>query len=146
MNSDFSDSASLRTLAATDYKDPPTVTEPYYIVRRLIPTECARLQGFPDWWCSNLETENPSEDEIAFWKLVFAEHAEALGKNTKPKSDNQITKWLKNPHSDSAEYRMWGNGVSLPVVVFVLAGIVFYAQNGADKDGFDSTYGDAHNP
>ena len=22
-----------------------------YIVRRLTPTECARLQGFPDWWC-----------------------------------------------------------------------------------------------
>lgn len=21
-----------------------------YIVRRLTPTECARLQGFPDWW------------------------------------------------------------------------------------------------
>ncbi|EJW98571.1 DNA (cytosine-5-)-methyltransferase [gut metagenome] len=43
------------TLVATDYKDPPTVTEkPYYIVRRLTPTECARLQGFPDWWCANL--------------------------------------------------------------------------------------------
>jgi DNA (cytosine-5)-methyltransferase 1 len=22
-----------------------------YIVRRLTPIECARLQGFPDWWC-----------------------------------------------------------------------------------------------
>lgn len=21
-----------------------------YILRRLTPTECARLQGFPDWW------------------------------------------------------------------------------------------------
>lgn len=25
-----------------------------YIVRRLTPTECARLQGFPDWWCEGL--------------------------------------------------------------------------------------------
>lgn len=25
-----------------------------YIVRRLTPTECARLQGFPDWWCQGL--------------------------------------------------------------------------------------------
>ena len=30
--------------------------EPYYIVRRLTPTECARLQGFPDWWCDDLGT------------------------------------------------------------------------------------------
>ena len=35
------------TLMARDYKDPPVVneTEPEYIVRRLTPTECARLQG-----------------------------------------------------------------------------------------------------
>ena len=39
----------VNTLVATDDKVPPTVTEePYYIVRRLTPTECARLQGFPD--------------------------------------------------------------------------------------------------
>lgn len=25
-----------------------------YIVRRLTPTECARLQGFPDWWAEGL--------------------------------------------------------------------------------------------
>ena len=36
------------TLVASDYKDPPTVNSPEYIVRRLTPTECARLQGFPD--------------------------------------------------------------------------------------------------
>ena len=37
------------TLVASDYKDPPTVNSPEYIVRRLTPTECARLQGFPDF-------------------------------------------------------------------------------------------------
>jgi len=51
-----------------------------------------------------------------------------IGKSTKPKSDNQIIKWLKNPHSDSAEYKMWGNGVALPNVVFVLSGIVWATQ------------------
>lgn len=25
-------------------------TERKYVLRRLTPTECARLQGFPDWW------------------------------------------------------------------------------------------------
>ena len=41
--------------------------EPYYTVRRLTPTECARLQGFPDAWCGNLETENPTEEELRKW-------------------------------------------------------------------------------
>ena len=119
------------TLVATDYKDPPIVNdemEEDYIVRRLTPIECARLQGFPDWWCDDLGTEEPTNEEIAYWKDVFKTHAEALGKNMKPKTDSQIKKWLKNPHSDSAEYKMWGNGVALPNVVFVLSGIVYYSQ------------------
>lgn len=120
------------TLVATDYKDPPVVNDMdglEYIVRRLTPIECARLQGFPSDWCDDLETENPSQNDIDWWRDVFMTHAKALGKNVKPKSDSQIIKWLKSPHSDSAEYKMWGNGVALPNVVFVLSGIVYYAQN-----------------
>ena len=48
------------TLVATDYKDPPLINDNDgidYTVRRLTPTECARLQGFPDWWCSDLGIE-----------------------------------------------------------------------------------------
>ncbi len=56
-----------------------------YIVRRLMPVECARLQGFPDWW-----------GDVPF-----------KGK----------------PHSDSAEYKMWGNGIALPCAEFVLGRI-----------------------
>lgn len=117
------------TLVATDYKDPPMINDTNdnaeYIVRRLTPTECARLQGFPDGWCKNLETENPTDEDIAFWKDVFETHRKAMGTSKKPKSDKQIVKWLKNPHSDSAEYRLWGNGVCLNIVEFVLAGIVW---------------------
>ena len=115
------------TLVATDYKDPPIVNdeaEGNYIVRRLTPTECARLQGFPDWWCDGLESENPSEEEISWWANVFETHRKVVGESTKPKTRNQIIKWLKGPHSDSAEYKMWGNGVALPCVDYVLRGIV----------------------
>ena len=49
-----------------------------YIVRRLTPMECCRLQGFPDWW----------ED----------------GANG----------------SDSARYKMWGNGIALPCAADVM--------------------------
>ena len=104
------------------------IVEPDYIVRRLTPTECARLQGFPDWWCDGLGTENPTEEEMIFWREVFETHRKIMGTSSKPKSDSQIRKWLKDPHSDSAEYRMWGNGCALPNVYFVLCGIVYYAQ------------------
>lgn len=52
-----------------------------YIVRRLTPLECCRLQGFPDWW----------EDGV--------------------------------DGSDSARYKMWGNGMALPCVLYVMEGI-----------------------
>ena len=121
------------TLVATDYKDPPTVAEePQYIIRRLTPTECARLQGFPDWWCDDLGTENPTEEDIAYWSEVFETHRKIVGTSTKPKTEKQIIKWLKDPYSDAAEYKMWGNGVALPNVCFVLAGIVYYSQQSTE--------------
>ena len=46
-----------------------------YRARRLTPTECARLQGFPPDWCADV------------------------------------------PHSDSAEYKLWGNGIGLPCII-----------------------------
>lgn len=49
-----------------------------YMVRRLTPTECARLQGFPDWWVDGAEG------------------------------------------SDSAIYKMWGNGIALPCAADVI--------------------------
>ena len=104
------------------------VVENKYVVRRLTPTECALLQGFPPDWCENLETPEPTEAEIEFWANVWETHRKILGKSKKPKTRNQLLKWLKDPHSDSAEYKMWGNGVALPCVVFVLGGIVRYSR------------------
>ena len=57
-------------------------SERRYIVRRLTPLECCRLQGFPDWW----------EDGV--------------------------------DGSDSARYKMWGNGMALPCVMYVMEGII----------------------
>jgi DNA (cytosine-5)-methyltransferase 1 len=95
-----------------------------YVVRGLTPKECARLQGFPDWWCSHLGTEEPTEEEIDFWQEVFEEHRRVVTHAAKPRSRKQIAKWLKAPHTDSAEYKMWGNGIALPCAVFALRGIV----------------------
>lgn len=61
-----------------------------YIVRRLTPLECCRLQGFPDWWEEGVEG------------------------------------------SDSARYKMWGNGMALPNMLHVMRGIVRNEQRGDD--------------
>lgn len=116
------------TLMARDFKDPAAISCGY-TVRRLTPTECARLQGFPDWWCDNLETPEPSESDLSFWRKVFETHRIIMGTSSKPKTDRQIIKWLQAPRSDAAEYKMWGNGVALPCVTFVLAGIVASTQD-----------------
>lgn len=124
------------TLTATDYKSPPIINNAGidYIVRRLCPTECARLQGFPDWWCADLGTDAPTLGEIERWREIFTEYGAAIGKNIKRKTDKQIIKWLKNPHSDSAEYKLWGNGVALPCVYFVLAGIVWHNSHNPPRE------------
>ena len=70
----------------------------------------------------------PTEEDIAFWSEVWETHRRITGTATKPKTRNQIISWLQAPHSDSAEYKMWGNGVALPNVFFVLAGIVWSTQ------------------
>ena len=84
---------TANTLVATDYKDPPLVNDSdgmEYIVRRLTPTECARLQGFPDWWCSDLGTEHPSDAETYEWYKIFETYRRITGTSGKPKSDKQI--------------------------------------------------------
>ena len=105
------------------------VVENRYVVRRLTPKECANLQGFPPDWCENLETANPTSEDKTFWSEVWETHRKAVGTSKKPKSNNQIVKWLRNPHSDTAEYKLWGNGVALNCVIFVLGGIVHDAMH-----------------
>lgn len=122
------------TLVASDWKDPPLVNdlpndEPVYIVRRLTPVECARLQGFPDWWCADLAIPDPSDEEIAFWMAVWETWRQITNPKGKPKTEKQIRKWLADPYTDSAEYKLWGNGISLPAAYFVLSGIAWAAQN-----------------
>lgn len=86
--SQFTPGGVASTLMERQYKSPDDLIveekkKPArkYIVRRLTPTECARLQGFPDWWTDGVEG------------------------------------------SDSAKYKMWGNGIALPCAVDVIGRI-----------------------
>ena len=101
-----------------------------YIVRRLTPTECARLQGFPDCWGHPDIKQELTDEEAAFWENVRKVYAEANGKQYKPMKRETLLKWYNELHSDRSEYKMWGNGIALPCAAFVLEGIAKEIQRG----------------
>ena len=94
-----------------------------YIVRRLTPTECARLQGFPDDWGHPDKKNDFTDEEYAFWLNVRNTHAEINGKQVKDYTKAQMLTWYNKLHTDSSEYKMWGNGIALPNALYVMEGI-----------------------
>lgn len=99
-----------------------------YIVRRLTPIECARLQGFPDLWGHPDYKENLTDEEFQFWLAVRNTHAAINGKQTKEYTKPQILTWYNKLHTDSSEYKMWGNGIALPNALYVMQGIAAEAE------------------
>ena len=77
-----------------------------YAVRRLTPLECCRLQGFPDWWTEGCDEEHPVTAEY-----VDTDALDFINPNGKIEG------------SDSAKYKMWGNGMALPNMLHVMKGI-----------------------
>lgn len=100
-----------------------TISPIRYIVRRLTPTECARLQGFPDWWGEIPKKDNLTDDEYVFWLNARNTYAKINNKTTKEYSKEQMLSWYNKLHNDSSEYKMWGNGIALPNALYVMQGI-----------------------
>lgn len=94
-----------------------------YIIRRLTPTECARLQGFPDLWGYLDKKESFTDEEYKFWLEVRNTYARINNKAVKDYTKAQMLSWYNKLHSDSAEYKMWGNGIALPNALYVMQGI-----------------------
>lgn len=99
-----------------------------YIVRRLTPTECARLQGFPDLWGHLDKKESFTDEEYKFWLEVRNTYARINNKAVKDYTKAQILTWYNKLHTDSAEYKMWGNGIALPNALYVMQGIAAEAE------------------
>lgn len=118
-----------RTLACGTHGSGPHLTKTIiftgkqYIVRRLTPTECARLQGFPDDWAIPDYKNDFTDEEYSFWLDVRNSFAAINGKTVKEYTKQQMLKWYNKLHSDSAEYKMWGNGVALPPTLYCMQGI-----------------------
>lgn len=106
-----------------------------YIVRRLTPVECARLQGFPDEWGKPDSKVSFSDAEYDFWQKARIEFAKVNGRKYTPVKTKTLLNWYNKLHADSAEYKMWGNGIALPCAAFVISGCIQALQPVEDVDG-----------
>lgn len=135
----YGQTGTASTLMARLYKSAADVVvekDRRYIIRRLTPTEYARLQGFADRWGDIDEKDSFTEEEYCFWLDVRNTHAAINGKPVKEYTKAQMLKWYNGLHTDSAEYKMWGNGMALPCVLYVMQGIA-EAGGASDADAAD---------
>ena len=114
-----------------------------YIVRRLTPTECARLQGFPDTYGHPDVKTDLTDEEYQFWLNVRNTHATINEKAVKDYTKEQILKWYNGLHTDSSEYKMWGNGIALPNALYMMQGIadVMSEEKAARRKWLDDLLG-----
>lgn len=129
---DYKQSDIASGIKARDYKDATDLIvkqeKQKYCVRRLTPTECARLQGFPDAWGHPDPKAEFTDTEYLFWMDVRNTHAAINGKTIKEYTRAQMLTWYNKLHTDSAEYKMWGNGIALPPALYVMQGIAEEAE------------------
>ena len=123
----YKESEIASAIKARDFKDSTDpVVEMEYIIRRLTPLECCRLQGFPDDWTEDIAISEPKASVIREWMIAWAEWWRLIGKDEGiqlPKDAKQVERWLADPASDSGLYKMWGNGIALPCAMFVMEDI-----------------------
>ena len=94
-----------------------------YIVRRLTPTECARLQGFADRWGDIDPKTEFTDEEYRFWLEVRKTSDAINGRAEKDYTEKQMLTWYNKLPTDSAEYKLWGNGIALPTALYVIQGV-----------------------
>ena len=111
--------------SAVAYKTPPFIK---WIVRRLIPLECERLQGYPDYWTVLKKVEDMSDEDYSFFKGVFLLDKQLRGKAANEPTKQQIIKWYNSLDNDGARYRMLGNSLAIPCALRVIGYMADYIR------------------
>lgn len=97
-------------IVLTDSKPPRK-----YIVRRLTPLECCRLQGYPDGWTENISFDALSQEQVDQLESIRKTWADVNDKKYKPCKDRDaLRKWFEGLRTDSAEYKAYGNSLAIP--------------------------------
>ena len=128
-----------------NFINPIIETAPRYIVRHLMPVECGRLQGFPDGW-GEIEqlAADMTEETAAFWKQVYTTDCAIKGKRPQKsilEKQDKLATWHNGLHTDSAEYKMWGNGMALPNALFFVQRAVARVAADAGKSAAEVRLG-----
>lgn len=125
---EFINGTVASSLKSRDYKEFTDIVqektmERKYMLRRLTPTECLRLQGLPDWWCDNIADDNPSEERVELVANAMQEMRKIA--KLKPLKDpvKSARAFIRKPYSDSAVYKMAGNGIAIPCACDILGRI-----------------------
>lgn len=127
---EFAQCEIASTESARQYKDATDLVVEHprrYIVRRLTPTECLRLQGYPDDWC-DIGIPHP---DPAFWNDVRSTYARITGK-TEPKpftSEEAARTYVAKLKTDAAVYKAAGNSLALPCAYHVLSRVIAFLEN-----------------
>lgn len=104
------------------------------IVRRLMPLECVRLQGYPDSWLDLPERteEEMTDKEVDFWNDVRHTKSIIDGKKFKILNKSQIIKWYNSMvKTDSNKYKAMGNSIALPQWFWLFQKMKPYLGEGA---------------
>lgn len=100
-----------------------------WIVRRLTPRECERLQGYPDDWTVLPKISEMSDEDYEFYKSVFLLDKSIRGKATAKEPDKKkLIRWYNGLDNDGARYRMLGNSLAIPCALRVIGYIADYER------------------
>lgn len=100
-----------------------------WIVRRLTPRECERLQGYPDDWTVLPKKSDMSDEEYEFYKAAFLLDKAIRGKSfAKEPNKKQLIRWYNNLDNDGARYRMLGNSLAIPCALRVIGYIADFMR------------------
>lgn len=100
-----------------------------WIVRRLTPCECERLQGYPDDWTVLPKISDMSYEDFEFYKAAFLlDKAIRDKKVTKEPNKKQLIRWYNNLDNDGTRYRMLGNSLAIPCALRVIGYISDYVS------------------
>lgn len=100
-----------------------------WIVRRLTPRECERLQGYPDDWTALPKISEMSDEDYEFYKSVFLIDKSVRGKaSSKEPGKKQLVRWFNGLDNDGARYRMLGNSLAIPCALRVIGYIADYER------------------
>lgn len=72
-----------------------------------------------------------TDEEYQFWTNVRNTHIAINGKTPKSFTKKAMLDWYNKLHTDSAEYKMWGNGIALPCALYVMQGIQAVLNGGS---------------